>query len=232
MHIRWWRCSSTHSWPRNIWWWLVSVTPWWLYQREKRSRCAWSRFGGSQGRSGHCGEEEIPYRCRDSNCDLFISRLAKCEFWGFHRGVIDDSGLLGYQFWRLEKNKIFCPCPESNPGSSWHSIVTTLIELSRLLCRVTEIDETYLTEAMPNKFIKWKNWLLFCRMKCVGVGQGQYVQQRVAYKNCVDPLYSLVVTLCTTSFNIHKFYVLPTRCICFFFFVDLRTNSDYFTVQH
>jgi hypothetical protein len=30
---------------------------------------------------------------------------------------------------------------------------------------------------------------------------------------------------------IHKFYVLPTQCI-YVFCVDLRTNSDYFTVQH
>jgi hypothetical protein len=33
------------------------------------------------------------------------------------------------------------------------------------------------------------------------------------------------------QFNIHKFYVLPTQCI-YVFCVDLRTNSDYFTVQH
>jgi hypothetical protein len=33
------------------------------------------------------------------------------------------------------------------------------------------------------------------------------------------------------QFNIQQFYVLPTQCI-FYFFVDLRTNSDYFTVQH
>jgi len=32
-------------------------------------------------------------------------------------------------------------------------------------------------------------------------------------------------------FNIHEFYVLPTQCI-YVFCVDLRTNSDYFTVQH
>ena len=32
-------------------------------------------------------------------------------------------------------------------------------------------------------------------------------------------------------FNIQQFYVLPTQCICVFC-VDLRTNSDYFTVQH
>jgi len=32
-------------------------------------------------------------------------------------------------------------------------------------------------------------------------------------------------------FNLHKFYVLPTQCI-YVFCVDLRTNSDYFPIQH
>ena len=33
------------------------------------------------------------------------------------------------------------------------------------------------------------------------------------------------------QFNIHKFYVLLTQCI-YVFCVDLRTNSDYFPIQH
>jgi len=33
------------------------------------------------------------------------------------------------------------------------------------------------------------------------------------------------------QFNITKFYVLPTQCICVFC-VALRTNSDYFPIQH
>jgi len=33
------------------------------------------------------------------------------------------------------------------------------------------------------------------------------------------------------QFNIHKFYVLPTQCI-YVFCVDLRTNSDFFPIQH
>ena len=33
------------------------------------------------------------------------------------------------------------------------------------------------------------------------------------------------------QFNIHKFHVLPTQCI-YVFCVALRTNSDYFPVQH
>jgi len=32
------------------------------------------------------------------------------------------------------------------------------------------------------------------------------------------------------QFNIQQFYILPTQCI-YVFCVDLRTNSDYFTVQ-
>jgi len=40
-----------------------------------------------------------------------------------------------------------------------------------------------------------------------------------------------VVTTCTTRFNTNQFYVLPTQCI-YVVCVDLRTNSDYFTVQH
>ena len=86
----------------------------------------------------------------------------------------------------------------------------------------------------------------------------------------------LAITICTTAFNVKKFYFLPTHCMCFVWFweqtaiislysinwlgfitqtecfycavrstfyvlptqciyvfcVDLRTNSDYFTVQH
>ena len=40
-----------------------------------------------------------------------------------------------------------------------------------------------------------------------------------------------LVTICTTSFNTQKFYVLSTNFICVFC-VDLRRKSDYFTVQH
>ena len=40
-----------------------------------------------------------------------------------------------------------------------------------------------------------------------------------------------MVTICTTKFNIQKFYVLPTQCI-YVFRVDLRANSDYFPIQH
>jgi len=40
-----------------------------------------------------------------------------------------------------------------------------------------------------------------------------------------------MVTLCTTRFNIRKLYVLA-HAVYYVFCVDLRTNSDYFAVQH
>jgi phage/plasmid primase-like uncharacterized protein len=33
------------------------------------------------------------------------------------------------------------------------------------------------------------------------------------------------------QFNIQQFYALPTQCV-YVFCVDLRTNSDYFPIQH
>jgi hypothetical protein len=42
---------------------------------------------------------------------------------------------------------------------------------------------------------------------------------------------SLLFIACTTKFNIQKSYVLPTQRI-YVFCVDLRTNSDYFLIQH
>ena len=45
-------------------------------------------------------------------------------------------------------------------------------------------------------------------------------------------LQSRVVTICTTMFNIQKSYIVPTQFFFCVLYVDLRTNSDYFTVQH
>ena len=45
------------------------------------------------------------------------------------------------------------------------------------------------------------------------------------------PFKSTVVTIYTAWFKTQQFYVLPTQCI-YVFCVDLRTNSDYFPIQH
>jgi len=44
-------------------------------------------------------------------------------------------------------------------------------------------------------------------------------------------LQQLTGTLCTTRFNNHKLYVLPTQRI-YVFCMDIRANSDYFPIQH
>jgi len=44
-------------------------------------------------------------------------------------------------------------------------------------------------------------------------------------------LYSPVVTICTTSLNIQHFYVIPTQRI-YVFYMDLRTDSDYFRTHY
>jgi hypothetical protein len=41
----------------------------------------------------------------------------------------------------------------------------------------------------------------------------------------------LVIVICITGFNSKKFY-FPRTNLIYVFCVDLRTNSDYFTVQH
>jgi len=40
-----------------------------------------------------------------------------------------------------------------------------------------------------------------------------------------------MITLCITRFNIHRHYILPTRWISVFY-MDLRTNYNYFPIQH
>jgi len=44
-------------------------------------------------------------------------------------------------------------------------------------------------------------------------------------------MYRTVVIICTARFIIQKSHVLPTQCV-YMFCVDLRTNSDYFPIQH
>jgi len=46
-----------------------------------------------------------------------------------------------------------------------------------------------------------------------------------------DLLVFMTETECVYCAVGSTFYVLPTQCV-YVFYVDLRTNSDYFTVQH
>ena len=44
-------------------------------------------------------------------------------------------------------------------------------------------------------------------------------------------LCTLLAASCTSNLTSQKFHVQPTQCI-YVFCVDLRTNSDYFPIQH
>jgi len=55
------------------------------------------------------------------------------------------------------------------------------------------------------------------------------VTKRVIAPN-FNPVKS-VVTICIAMFNNHIFYVLRTQW-SYVFFLDLRTNSDYSSIQH
>jgi len=66
------------------------------------------------------------------------------------------------------------------------------------------------------------NWLVFItETECV------YCAVRTGSSYIIQPSGHYMYH----QFNIHKFYVLPTQCI-YVFCVDLRTNSDYFPIQH
>ena len=64
-------------------------------------------------------------------------------------------------------------------------------------------------------------------MLLIKVNQKQKYQELTLNFN----FQSAVVTFCINKFNTQQFYVLPTQCICVFC-LDLRTNSDYFPIQH
>ena len=54
------------------------------------------------------------------------------------------------------------------------------------------------------------------------------------HSEVILPQYSspvVTIQVCTARFKTYKSYILPTQCI-YVFCVDLRTNSDYFPIQH
>ena len=56
-------------------------------------------------------------------------------------------------------------------------------------------------------------------------------QSKGLFHGVSSPRKFCVVIICTNCYNIQQFYVLPTQCV-YVFCVDLRTNSDYFPIQH
>ena len=75
----------------------------------------------------------------------------------------------------------------------------------------------------------WVGWWLTAE-RLEGSDQGLSVMYAI---NPLGTFYFTLVPICTTSFNIRKIYVLHTQCTRIYVFcVDLRTNSDYFPLQH
>jgi hypothetical protein len=52
-----------------------------------------------------------------------------------------------------------------------------------------------------------------------------------ADRRCPDEVSAFCGDYCTTRHDIQQFYVLPAQCI-YVFCVDLRTNTNYFPIQH
>jgi hypothetical protein len=46
-----------------------------------------------------------------------------------------------------------------------------------------------------------------------------------------DQIFCVPEVIIRTRFNIQQFHVLPSQCI-YVFCVDMRTNSEYFPIQH
>jgi hypothetical protein len=65
-------------------------------------------------------------------------------------------------------------------------------------------------------------WLKVEYYKEMFIERGNLIRQ-LTIKTLDDIIYR--------QFNIQQFYVLPTQC-SYVFRVDLRTNSDYFPIQH
>jgi hypothetical protein len=78
--------------------------------------------------------------------------------------------------------------------------------------------------------------LLCCRMSLLPSDHQKNLAHKqtpntVPEQSQVQQLLRQTAVLRTARFSVHKFYVLATQRTCVFC-VDLRTNSDYFPIQH
>ena len=92
----------------------------------------------------------------------------------------------------------------------------------RFLTALTSVRHLSLSWASPIQSIyphptSWRSILISIHL-CLGLPSG------------LLPSGFPSKTLCTARFKIRQFCVLPTQCV-YVFFVDLRTNLDYFLVQ-
>jgi hypothetical protein len=82
----------------------------------------------------------------------------------------------------------------------------------------------------------WKYWVAFHKVHSVsGKSRRHFMPCFQRSLKLPQPsghyMYRTAVTICTASLTFSNPTFCPHSCI-YVFFVDLRTNSDYFTIQH
>jgi hypothetical protein len=115
--------------------------------------------------------------------------------------------------------------PQSNQNSTLQLIVIHIFLLQRSIfinAERVQIDTCAETRA-------------HLRVKCLKLSDfnetGKGIFHNYLISIFLNHLKSPVVTVQMTKINIRKVYVLPTQCI-YTFYIDLKTFSDYFPIQH
>jgi len=106
----------------------------------------------------------------------------------------------------------------------FHSVVQWAILLSKF-CTVGDITDRVLLMSLKHCFgVRSK------KQSTSGRQTLQHAPSDTQWRVLPNP-ESPVVPICTIKFTVKNSYVLPTQCI-YVFCVDLRTNSNYFPIQH
>ena len=84
----------------------------------------------------------------------------------------------------------------------------------------------------PSQLNTFNIYTSFILLYCVHITLSRYSPKSIieASRVCLNLLKPKTYSM-YHQFNIQQFSVLPTQCICVFC-MDLRTNSDYFPIQH
>ena len=118
-------------------------------------------------------------------------------------GEVRRKVLVAFKAWLLWRPR------EINGAYRWAHAASGCANLN---CFNNSAERTYIVNRMG---LRW--WCVECHV------------QRWKYQKYITKLLTFqspMVAICINTFNIHKFYVLPTQCI-FVFCVDLRTNTSY-----
>ena len=122
------------------------------------------------------------------------------------------------------------PTPTSNMKVSTSSLISSSVRGSPFCDVCSSKSRKFMCRLLP-RIKKEKNVFLsfpYARVyMCVYTYKCMYIHLYVYGNNPFTHSGHCIYH----QFNIQQFYVLPTQCI-YVFCVDLRTNSDYFPIQH